>query len=275
MASLSSTSEGGLSTRTRPRDSSSAARISSERTPSPLSIDNISHQLRTPVTTLRLYVHLLAQTKLDPRAQEALEAINDQVAWLNHLIQDILAMTSLDSGQVLDSQTPIALPTVMDHLMARYESVAETRGLTLALEELPAAPPMVIGDQARLIRALSEIVDNAVQFTPPGGTVTLRVSHTEGADHPWVTIAVADDEPGILPAEQSRVFDQFYRGSIAEPGHIPGTGVGLNIAQAIVEAHGGRIALSSSPAGTTFTVWFPATAPDEPAPQEASHARTT
>ncbi|MGC9523150.1 MAG: sensor histidine kinase [Anaerolineae bacterium] len=224
---------------------------------------------------MRLYAHLLAQTKLDPRAQEALGVINDQVAWLDHLIQDILAMTSLDSGQMLDSQTPIALPTVMDHLMARYESVAETRGLTLALEELPVAPPVVIGDQARLIRALSEIVDNAVQFTPPGGTVTLRVSHTEGPNHPWVTIAVADEGPGIPPEEQSRVFDRFFRGSIAESGHIPGTGVGLNIAQAIVEAHGGRIALSSSPAGTTFTVWLPARAPDEPAPQEASHARTT
>jgi signal transduction histidine kinase len=100
-------------------------------------------------------------------------------------------------------------------------------------------------------------VQNAIVFTPRGGRVALSIAVVEDADRRWVTVAVQDTGPGIPPEEQERVFDRFFRGSLAEPGHIRGTGLGLSIAQTIARAHGGRITLESGEGGSKFTLWLP------------------
>ncbi len=221
-------------------------------------LDNISHQLRTPVTTLKLYTHLLSQTALSEEGEAYLQVIEGQTAWLSHLIQDILEVTALDAGQTQTARTPVALATLIDQLVNRYETASAKAGVQLVLTPLPADLPPLLGDQIRLVEALSEILDNAVHFTPSGGTITLNGKLEQRNGTLWVAVSVQDTGPGIPQNEQQRVFERFYRGSTVNTDLLPGTGLGLSIAQNIVRAHGGEITLRSSPLGTTFTVWLPA-----------------
>jgi len=119
----------------------------------------------------------------------------------------------------------------------------------------------VRGDQARLTQALSELVENAILFTPAGGEVAIEAGVAEAEGERWVTIAVHDTGPGVLPEEQDSIFDRFYRGSVAEAGHIPGTGLGLSIVKEIVQAHGGRVTVESPAARRAG----PSPSPDNPA----------
>ena len=123
---------------------------------------------------------------------------------------------------------------------------------------IPVDVPTVKGDSARVVQALGKTIENALTYTPSGGQVVLAVGTTEDQEGSWLTIAVKDTGPGIPSEEQERVFDRFYRGGLAEAGHIPGMGLGLSIAWEIVHAHGGRLVLESQVGeGSTFTFWLP------------------
>jgi two-component system, OmpR family, phosphate regulon sensor histidine kinase PhoR len=236
-------------------------------------IDNISHQLRTPVTNLRLYAHLMSLGELSEQSRSYLAVMNDQTAWLQHLIEDVLEMTSLDSGQAIAAWKSVSPAMVIDHIATRYQSPAERTGLRLVVQAPPADLPTVRGDQMRLMQAMSEIAENAIRFTPPGGLITLQVRTVEDENgREWVTLSIADTGPGIPREEQPRIFDRFFRGALTEPGHLSGTGLGLSIAEAIVRAHGGRITLQTDPDGTTFSVWLPVPTLAVPLPEQSGPA---
>lgn len=123
----------------------------------------------------------------------------------------------------------------------------------------------VMGDRARLGQALREVVENAIAFSPSDGRVTLAAELVVQSGQLWVKIKVRDIGPGIHPGELERVFDRFFRGSLAESGHVPGSGLGLSIAQEILRPHGGRLTVESDPAagaidetgaGSTFALWL-------------------
>jgi PAS domain S-box-containing protein len=222
-------------------------------------IDNISHQLRTPVTNLRLYAHLMEQGELSEQSRVYLQVMQKQTAWLQHLIEDILEMTSLDSGQAISQWAAVAPATVIDHIATRYESQAKHAGLHLSWHVPAENSPSIRGDEMRLIQAMSEIADNAIRFTPAGGEVILRLETVEDdTGRSWVTFSIADTGPGIPHEEQPRIFDRFFRGALTESGQLSGTGLGLSIAEAIVVAHGGQITLETGSGGTTVKVWLPA-----------------
>jgi signal transduction histidine kinase len=120
------------------------------------------------------------------------------------------------------------------------------------------AVPSISGDPARLRQALSEIVENAINFTPPGGKITIVVGTKQTDDRLWVAMSVQDTGPGIPADEQPYVFERFFRGAMSESGNIPGTGLGLSISEAIIKAHGGRITVDSLIGwGSIFTVFLP------------------
>lgn len=221
-------------------------------------LDNISHQLRTPVTTLRLYTHLLRNTELSEAQTRTLSVIDEQTTWLQHMIEDILEMTSLESGAAIDQWEAIPADDLISLILDRYQSQIAAAGLQLVTPDLPNSPLIVNGDASRLAQALGEIVSNAIQFTPPGGRLTLSIAQDELENRAAVTIVIADTGPGIPLDEQTRVFERFFRGRLTESGQLPGTGLGLSIAAIIVQAHGGRITLTSDETGSTFTVWLPA-----------------
>jgi signal transduction histidine kinase len=222
-------------------------------------IDNISHQLRTPLATMKLYAHLMQQNGLSRQDQRSLEIITSQIEWLQHLVQDVVEMTALDSGKAITTWAPVSVPGVVDEIRTRFAKEAAAASLDLRVSPVAETLPDAVGDEARLVQAVSEIVDNAVRFTPAGGTVALSAASLRDGDGTWVKFTVTDTGPGIPANEQARVFDRFFRGSITDPGQIPGTGLGLSIARTIILAHGGRITFESQPGGTSFEVWLPVT----------------
>jgi PAS domain S-box-containing protein len=221
-------------------------------------LDNVSHQFRTPVTTLGLYAYLIQREDVPEAVRDYLKAMQDQIAWLTELVQDVVEMTTLDSGAGVTEWELVSVPTVIADTLAHYQERARAAGLSLAAAPLPSSLPAVRGDQARLTQALKEVVENAVVFTPSGGYVTLQAEAVEGDGQTWVAMSVRDTGPGIPLQEQDRVFDRFFRGSLVDPGHIRGTGLGLCIVQEIIRAHGGHVTVESGETGSTFTLRLPA-----------------
>jgi signal transduction histidine kinase len=118
--------------------------------------------------------------------------------------------------------------------------------------------PIILGDPQRISQALYELIQNALNFTDEGGKVIVSGEVQTDQTDEWLTLSVCDNGPGIAPSEQSYIFDRFYRGQLAEAGHIPGAGLGLNMVSLIAQAHNGRLTLKSYLGqGSTFTLWFP------------------
>jgi signal transduction histidine kinase len=233
---------------------------------------NVSHQLRTPVTSIKLYAQMLQRRDLPAEKTEGyLQVIGEQADRLAHLIQDMLDMVTLDRGEVITESEPISLPRLIRNMLRRYHSTAKAAGLILLADPPPPDLPAVNGDPMWLLRALGEVVENAITFTVmqdrDGGQITVAVDKTEDEGKPWVTLSVRDAGPGISPEEQEYIFDRFDRGRLTESGHIPGAGLGLSIAREILLAHGGRLTVQSELGkGSTFTLWLP-TVPGEDPPK--------
>jgi len=232
-------------------------------------ITNVSHELRTPATNLKLYTRLLRQSASPEKNSHYLQVLEAQSERLIHLIQDILDLAELDSGQCITTRTPVFIPTLIESLVEHYQWQAEASGLTLAIRRAYAPDlPAIMGHAARLAQAMIEVMDNAFTFTPAGGQVTLEAASAEDGEGQWVTVAVHDTGPGIDPQEQEHILERFYRGRLAESGHVPGSGLGLSIAHEIARAHGGRLTVASPATfvapgtdreknpGSTFTFWL-------------------
>ncbi len=222
-------------------------------------ITNVSHELRTPVTSIKLSAYLLRAEQSPEKATTYLQALERQAARLEHLIQDILEIASLDSGRGVTTWEPVPLAVLVSDTATCYQNQAASRDVTLTVTPVPTDLPEVKGDPVRLEQALKELVENALIFTPRGGDVHITLKPVEAHTRRWVTIAVQDTGPGILPDEKPKLFNRFFRGALAESGHVPGTGLGLSIADEIIRAHGGYISVDSEPGqGSTFTLWLPA-----------------
>ncbi|MBN1318894.1 MAG: PAS domain S-box protein, partial [Anaerolineales bacterium] len=219
-------------------------------------IENITHQFRTPVTVLNLYVHLMGHDDLSVENRRHLETIKNHIDRLTFLIQDIIEMANLDSGKAISVWTDVNLPTMINTTLSDYSYRAKETGLILESNPLPFDLPMIKGDEKRLAQALGKVLENAILFTPSGGKVLIDLSIVE-EEKKWVTISIIDSGPGIPDDEQEKVFERFFRGSLADSGNTIGTGLGLSIAQEIIQAHGGRITLESSTTGSTFRLWLP------------------
>ncbi len=222
-------------------------------------ITNVSHELRTPVTSIKLSAYLLQVEQSPEKVTTYLQALERQSARLEHLIQDILEIASLDSGQGVTTWNPVPLALIVNDTATCYRNAASTHAVRLMVDPVPTDLPEVKGDPFRLEQALKELVENALIFTPAGGDVRITLTPVEAYARRWVTLAVRDTGPGISPDEKPKLFNRFFRGALADSGHVPGTGLGLSIADEIVHAHGGYISVDSEPGqGSTFTLWLPA-----------------
>lgn len=221
-------------------------------------ITNVSHELRTPVTSIKLSTYLLQVERSPEKATVYLQALERQSARLESLIQDILEMVSLDSGQGVTAWEPLFLTSIIGEAVTCYQRQADDRDITLEVKPAPTDLPVVKGDSFRLEQALKEVLENALIFTPRGGAVSFDIALIEAQGHPWVTLTVQDTGPGISPEEKPKLFNRFFRGQLAESGHIPGTGLGLSIVYEIMRAHGGDVTVESEEGqGSAFTLWLP------------------
>ena len=216
---------------------------------------DVSHELRTPLAALRMFNELLrADREIDAATQtEFMESSAQQIDRLDWLAQNLLDLSKLDSGLVLLDLRPDDLRSTVETVIEQAEAAAERRHVTLSAL-FPDAPLRILHDPLRIGQVVSNLVGNAIKFTPAGGEVTVTVcAHRDGA-----RILVSDTGVGIDAAELPHVFDRFYRGSSANEARGSGSGLGLAIVRSIVDMHAGVVAVESRPGtGTTFTVSLP------------------
>jgi signal transduction histidine kinase len=223
-------------------------------------LSNVSHELRTPLTSITGYVELLLEETEDPQERRHLEIVQRNTARLLALVSDLLFAALLQSGQLELHLAPVDLRELVDHAADSARPHADAAGVGLRVRA-DNVPP-VEGERDRLAQLLDNLVSNAIKFTPSGGEVEISLNETDGE----VVIEVADTGIGLSEDERAQVFGRFYRADSAGRDQIPGTGLGLYIAKAIVDAHGGRIDVKSPPrGGTTFTVELPASSTRPPA----------
>ncbi|MBI2081641.1 MAG: hypothetical protein HYY54_00520 [candidate division NC10 bacterium] len=223
----------------------------------------VSHELRTPLTSIKGALSvLLAEDPPSPEVRsEFLGIAHQNVERVMRLIGNFLNLARIEAGEIGVVPRPLDLVEVLRGVLARMRGPAAERRVSLELEA-PAGPLPLTGDPEMLESVFSNLLDNAVKFSPEGALVTVRVEATPQA----VTVHVRDRGPGIPPEEAPRVFERFFRGTPATNRRVPGTGLGLHISKVIVEAHGGRIGVESRIGeGSTFTVTLPRGGP-APAP---------
>ncbi len=212
----------------------------------------VSHDVRTPLTTIRGYVSLLPRVgPLNPRQQEFVEKVERAMQTIVELLNNLLDLSRLESGYALSMET-CSLAEILNEATQIIRPQAEEKKHTLTLE-LPPNLPLIQGDPRRLEQVFLNLLSNAVKYTPPGGRITLRAREQEG----YIAVQVSDTGVGIPPADLPHIFSKFYRVRREGEG-AEGTGLGLAIVKSIVERHGGRVwAESEVGKGSTFTVLLP------------------
>jgi len=217
-------------------------------------VADVSHELRTPIAALKMYAELLREGDVDEATRaEFLERSTQQIGRLEWLSTNLLDLSRIDAGIFpLDMREGDLRDPVQATVQALSE-VAVARGVSLD-SEVPGEPVELRFDRERIIQLLTNLVGNALKFTPRGGAVSVSVSETQEQ----VTIEVSDTGPGIPPEELPHVFERFYRGTNTGEARASGSGLGLAIVRSIVEMHGGEIAVASViDAGTEFRITLP------------------
>jgi len=215
-------------------------------------VSSVSHELRTPLTSISGYVELLLEDEANEERRGYLSIVDRNAQRLLGLVSDLLFTARLQDGRLELERTEVDLRRLVADAIQSARPRAESARIELVVEA-DAVPP-VLGEAVRLAQLLDNLVSNAVKFTPSGGRVTVRLS----SDGTQARIEVSDTGIGIAPAEREKLFERFFRSQAALERQIQGTGLGLYISKAIVEAHGGRIGVQSIVGeGTTFVVELP------------------
>jgi len=215
-----------------------------------------AHDMRLPLTSIKAYLEMITDGYTGPVSDSTrsyLDIIASNTERLIALINDLLDLEKIESGQATFNRELLDLPTLIHEVVQSFLAQAHQKPLDLVVV-LDESLPQVWGDRAQIERVLVNLVSNAVKYTPAGGTVRVQASHASGE----VQVSVADTGPGISQADQARLFDRFFRSENPETRALAGTGLGLSIVKSIVERHGGRIWVRSRPGkGSTFTFSLP------------------
>jgi signal transduction histidine kinase len=214
----------------------------------------VSHDLRTPITALGLLATAIDDEIVDAgKRREYAARMNTHVRALAALIDDLFELTRLQSGELTWTMQQVRVDELLHEAVEAMRPAAEAGSVAVRAELADglAAPR---GNPEQLQRVLFNLIQNAIRHTPPDGSVTVRAEGVDGA----VEVEVADTGGGIVPEARERVFEPFYRADAAR--HDPGAGLGLAIARAIVERHGGAIWLEDAPVGTRVRFRLPESA---------------
>jgi two-component system OmpR family sensor kinase len=215
-------------------------------------IADASHELRTPVTTIRGYAELYRSGGLDKRAEldEAMRRTEAEAVRMGSLVDDLLHLARLDQGRPLE-RDPVDLAAIAADAVQDARAVDPQRPITAYLGDEQVT---VVGDDPRLRQVVANLIGNALVHTPPGTPVDVRVARRDGHG----VLEVIDLGPGMDAAVAARAFERFYRADASRSRHRGGSGLGLAIVEATVRAHGGNVSLTStSGQGTTVTVEIP------------------
>lgn len=237
-------------------------------------VANVSHELRTPLTSIKGYVEaLLDGAKDDPVASaKFLDIILKQSDRLNLIIEDLLELSKIESGDMSFREEPIELKSLVERALSVVKPIADKNHHHLATA-IDSRLPAVTGDEERLVQVLTNLLDNAIKYTPKGGTITvgatriLPLGETEPLPNA-IDISVADTGIGIPEQDRPRVFERFYRVDKGRSRELGGTGLGLAIVKHIVEGHGGQVWVEANqPRGSRFVVRLPVNTERQPLAQ--------
>jgi len=211
-------------------------------------VADASHELRSPLTVIRGNLDLLKRNLNPDDRAECLRAIESETARMTKIVTDLLLLAEVESSQS-GPQGTVALKDILLGEVMRTEPLIGRRKIVVARAE----DISIKGDTHKLRQLVGNLVDNAIKYTPDGGTVTVSVFR----DGEWARLQVADTGIGIAPEDLPHIFDRFYRVDKARSRASGGTGLGLAIVKAIAEQHGGKVTVSSEPGeGSTFTTSF-------------------
>jgi signal transduction histidine kinase len=216
----------------------------------------VGHDLRTPLTSIRVMVEALADGVVEEPAtvQRYLQTTQRHIRSLSALIDDLFEMAQLDAGGLPLEKCPSSISDLISDTLETFSALAARQDLKLEGSVEPGIDPVSM-DTQKIGRVLANLVSNAVRHTPAGGVVEIRAFAAGEA----VQVEVRDTGEGIRPEDMPHVFEQFYRGEKSRSRDTGGSGLGLAIAKGIVEAHGGRIGVESTPGqGTRFYFTLPA-----------------
>ncbi|MGQ0695658.1 MAG: two-component system histidine kinase PnpS [Nitrospiraceae bacterium] len=242
-------------------------------------VANVSHELRTPLTSIKGYVEALLDGATDDPAASAkfLDIILKQSDRLNLIIEDLLELSKIESGRVDFKKKPLDLRPIIDRTLSMIKPIADKNGHRL-VSSIDDTLPSVTGDEDRLVQVLTNLLDNAVKYTPAGGSITVgaKLLPAIGITEPGgrtIELSVADTGIGIPEQDRPRVFERFYRVDKARSRELGGTGLGLAIVKHIVEEYGGQVWVEANqPQGSRFVVHFPVSTSFR-FPTQASEAR--
>jgi signal transduction histidine kinase/HAMP domain-containing protein len=214
-------------------------------------VTTVSHQLRNPLTSIRMSIHLLLEETLgplQPKQVELLIAGREECERLTGIVEELLDLNRMETGKALLDIERISPHHLAQDSLEPFQVEARDKGVSLA-NAVPQDAPEVLGDAKRLQHVLSNLLSNALRFTPPGGAVSVSAEAEPG----MVRFAVTDTGTGIAANEAGRVFEPFYR--VPGQGQPSGIGLGLAIVQEIIRTHGGSVGVDSTP-GRGSTFWF-------------------
>ena len=216
----------------------------------------ISHKLRTPTTSISLFIQNLSRGAIDTEEDgftEALKAIQEESDYLAYLIQDLLYYSDIILQDNEGKATTEDLKEIVMSLLAEKRSALEKKSLTLQ-SRLGGSWPTIMVDRRRIAFALNALLDNAIKFTPPGGEITLTGEILEQE----LSLTITDNGPGITHKEAAKVFEKFYQIDPHHTGQVRGFGLGLFYARQFIRDHGGTIYLETAPGkGTAVTIQLP------------------
>ena len=218
-------------------------------------VANISHELRTPLTSISGFLETLRDGAIDDpaAAHRILEIMSKETGRLAKLINDLLHLSKIEERRVVHRWQLVQLKEIINQVAAMFQPQAQQKSLSLTVE-MPVELPCVSGDPDLLAQVLTNLVDNAIKYTPPDGHVLIRAT----TDKDNVQVEVKDTGIGIPPEDLPRVFERFYRVEKARARELGGIGVGLAIVKHIIKAHGGSIKAESIPhQGSAFKVTLP------------------
>jgi signal transduction histidine kinase len=214
-------------------------------------IGKVSHELRTPLTVIKGYVYTLQRAEDDPSKAAKLDVINGECERLAYLVEDLLELSRAQAGELRISADTFPLRECVEEVVERLRGIAAERRVSVDVA-WNGNGTLIMGDENRVRQVFANLLTNGIKYAPPGTAVRVE-AETEGDT---VAVSVCDAGRGIAPDALPHVFDEFYQ---APDRSLPGAGLGLAVARELVEAHGGRLRVTSQVGeGTRFTVVLPA-----------------
>jgi len=220
---------------------------------------NVSHELKTPITSIIGFVETLRNGAINDlkKRDEFLDIIYSHSQRLINLVNDILSLSRIETREIKMNFQPVSIKEIIDNIRTLYRDKIESKKQSFQIN-IPSELPSVSADPERIAQAFSNLVDNAIKFTPEKGRIIVKAQEIDN----FIRIDVSDTGIGIAEEHLPRIFERFYRVDKARSREMGGTGLGLAIVKHIVQAHQGKITVKSQPEkGSTFSVFFPKVTP--------------